>query len=56
MPGGGAAGAPWRRPGPDGDRGYGGEGDAAVLAAAGRPLFRDAEFGVHPHDLYRVAM
>lgn len=52
----GAASVPWRRPWQDPDRWYCSEKDAAVLAAAGRPLFRDAEFGVHPHDLYRVAM
>lgn len=52
----GALGVPWRRPWQDPTRWYCSEKEAAALAAAGRPLFRDAERGIHPHDLWRVAL
>lgn len=52
----GALGVPWRRPWQDPGRWYCSEKEAATLAAAGRPLFRDADKGIHPHDLWRVCL
>lgn len=52
----GALGVPWRRDWQDPERWYCSELDAMVLAAAGRPVFRDPHKGGHPHDLWRVCL